>query len=161
MDWKEFSVKFGDTKQYLAMSEQSSQEREIERPFLETKRILAGTAAAAVQASSVSVSPGSGDWGPSPACTARHRLEQRQKLDRQRGESLTQHVRWQQGPRQQLVSFLEIYISRVHHRAILYDIHVREGRSVVSSPALWTMQTPRSEEIQSSRESGHPVWWRH
>ena len=37
------------------MSEQSSQERE--RPFLETKRILAGTAAAGVQASSVSVSP--------------------------------------------------------------------------------------------------------
>ena len=36
------------------MSEQSSQERE--RPFLETKRILAGTAAGAgVQASSVSV----------------------------------------------------------------------------------------------------------
>ena len=70
------------------MSEQSSQEREIERPFLETKRILAGTAAA-VQASSVSVSPGSGDWGPSPACTARHRLEQRQKLDRQRRESYT------------------------------------------------------------------------
>ena len=105
--------------------------------------------------------PGSGDWGPSPACTARHRLEQRQKLDRQTEERVLHNMCGDnRGPDNNWSVFWK-YISRVHHRAILYDIHVREGRSVVSSPALWTMQTPRSEEIQSSRESGHPVWWRH
>ena len=41
------------------------------------------------------------------------------------------------------------------------DLDMSWVGSLVSSPSLWTIQTPRSEEIQSSPQSGHSVWWRH
>ena len=115
------------------MSEQSSQERE--RPFLETKRILAGTAAAGVQASSVSVSPRVWGLGTIPRLHGPPQAGTKAEAGQTEERVLHNMCGDNRGPDNNWSVFWK-YISRVHHRAILYDIHVREGRSVVSSPAL-------------------------
>ena len=161
MDWKEFVLNLAiQSSIWQCLS--GGARREIERPFLETKRILAGTGSVLLRPA-LCLSRLPRVWGlrgPSPAwppaaATGWNKGEQRQKLDtaRHRGESLTQHVLTSAGPRQQLASFLETYSECISAISV-WPILVREARSVVSSPGLWTMQTPRSEEIQSSHESG-------
>lgn len=88
---KRVRVKFGDTKQYLAMSERRSQERDRETVSRDKENIGRHRLGAAAACSlSVSLTPGLGTEGTIPrlATSRRHRLEQR-RAETEAGHSQT------------------------------------------------------------------------
>lgn len=113
MDWKEFVLNLAiQSSIWQCLS--GGARREIERPFLETKRILAGTGSVLVRPA-LCLSRLPRVWGlrgPSPAWPQVGTKESRDRSwtqpDTGERESLTQHVLTSAGPRQQLASFLEI-----------------------------------------------------
>ena len=163
MDWKEFVLNLAiQSSIWQCLS--GGARREIERPFLETKRILAGTGSVLVRPA-LCLSRLPRVWGlrgPSPAWPQVGTKESRDRSWTQpdTGERVLHNMCWHQpDPDNNWQVFWKLF--RVHQRdlSLADTCHVREGRSVVSCPGLWTMQTPRSEEIQSSHESGsgHPA----
>ena len=106
-------------------------------------------------------------WGPSPA-SHRHRLETKTEAGQRERESTEQTPELHnmccshQPELQTTIRQFSGNIPGASHWPLQSDLDLSWVGSLFSSPGLWTMQTPRSEEIQSSPQSGHyPVRWRH